>query len=239
MVAGDPHQGDVDRFDRQLRELREELAIVAGQIRDVPATVDDRVERALARVVPMVAQEILAIVRPSCESGERVKMMVANLADMVQDIKVKMDSVPAEVWSSGEEIQLEVATPSNPIVMEDVSSGRAGSDGGLLSSKKSTGQESLGRTGSAGALSGRVCRERKSQFFNGKGSWSDYRFGFEAVAEWNGWQEDEKSAQLIMSLLGRALHIGSSQSVAVKRCYSSLVKVLQQTFDPPEREIAH
>ena len=99
--------------------------------------------------------------------------------------------------------------------------------------------DSIWRADPTETSSGRGRKERKPQFYDGRGSWSDYLFGFEAVAEWNGCQEDEKAAQLIMSLSGRAQQIANSKSEATKRNYSSLVGVLQQAFDPPEREIAH
>ena len=95
VVAEDPYRGDVDRFDRQLKELREELASVECQVRDVSATIDDRVEQALLIVIPMVVREI------SAQSEEKLQVMVADLTDTVREIKVKMDGIPAGMLSGG------------------------------------------------------------------------------------------------------------------------------------------
>ena len=133
VVAEDPYRGDVDRFDRQLKELGEELASVASQVRDVPATVDNRVEQALVRVVPMVAQEILTQVRAPCESEEKLLAAVASLADKVQGMMVGLESVRAEVLSlRGLLMDREFSRPS------------------------AVGVESLGRAIPADASSGRV-----------------------------------------------------------------------------------
>ena len=54
----------------------------------------------------------------------------------------------------------------------------------------------------AGQMSFRL--KYKPEKYDGTVDWSDYLKHFEKVVQWNGWSDNEKAAQLSMSLTGVA-----------------------------------
>ena len=60
---------------------------------------------------------------------------------------------------------------------------------------------------------------------------------FETVANWNGWNDYERAAQLIMSLQDEAQRVFSDISPYIDiRNYGALIAELENRFNPAERE---
>jgi hypothetical protein len=82
-------------------------------------------------------------------------------------------------------------------------------------------------------------KERNPEKFDGeKAEWPDYHKHFETVANWNGWGEQEKAMQLVMSLQGEALRVLGDLSDETQNDYEALVDELTRRFNPAEREAA-
>ncbi len=69
--------------------------------------------------------------------------------------------------------------------------------------------------------------------------WGDYLELFESVADWNGWTEWDKAAQLRMSLRGPALEVLRTLPPQTKGSYEHMCKAMQSAFDTPERVLVH
>ena len=81
---------------------------------------------------------------------------------------------------------------------------------------------------------------KEPDLFDGQRTeWPDYICHFEQVAQWNGWSDNEKAAQLAMSLRGVAQRVLSELSPQDLCNYDSLKNVLRQRFCPPEYETAY
>lgn len=83
-------------------------------------------------------------------------------------------------------------------------------------------------------------KQRDPKPFNSVTSeWSDYLPHFEAVALWNGWTNDQKAQQLIMSLDGEALKLLGQISEETRQDYKGLLAELNRRYDPHERAAAY
>ncbi len=69
--------------------------------------------------------------------------------------------------------------------------------------------------------------------------WGEYLELFESVAEWNGWTQRERAAQLRMSLRGPALKVLKTLPPEDKADYEHLCSAMEGAFDPPERVLTH
>jgi hypothetical protein len=65
--------------------------------------------------------------------------------------------------------------------------------------------------------------------------WSDYLKHFETVADWNGWNDADRAAQLVMCFDGEAIKLLGELSRDVLSDYHSLVAELNRRYDPTER----
>ena len=83
-------------------------------------------------------------------------------------------------------------------------------------------------------------RERLPDKFDGKtAQWSDYIAQFRTIANYNGWDEEEKAMNLVMSLTGQAREIITSLPPFVIQNFDLLQEILQRRFDPAEMVSAH
>ncbi len=81
---------------------------------------------------------------------------------------------------------------------------------------------------------------QKPELYDGSSmEWGDYLELFESVADWNGWTERDKAAQLRMSLRGPALKVLRTLPPQAKGNYKRLCEAMQSAFDPPERVLVH
>ncbi len=86
----------------------------------------------------------------------------------------------------------------------------------------------------------RFRRQRDPKSFDGvRIDWSDYITHFEAVADWNGWDDTQKAQQLIISLDGDAMKLLGQFSPEVKSNYDKLVAEMYRCYDPCERAAAY
>jgi hypothetical protein len=65
--------------------------------------------------------------------------------------------------------------------------------------------------------------------------WGDYHKHFEAVSAWNGWDDELKAQQLVMSFDGEALKLLGELSDDVLENYDLLVAELNRRYNPTER----
>ena len=73
--------------------------------------------------------------------------------------------------------------------------------------------------------------------YDGQGvEWHDYHAQFEAIADWNQWDEDEKRQQLVAALKGDALAVYGDNSRAG---YYELCVLLENRFAPGDRQTAY
>ena len=74
----------------------------------------------------------------------------------------------------------------------------------------------------------------KPERYDGTGDWSDYLRHFQKVADWNGWNEVEKAAQLSMNLSGlaRQAWADSFSDPGSEVTYGAVVSVLTKRFKP-------
>ena len=87
---------------------------------------------------------------------------------------------------------------------------------------------------------GRHVKQRDPKMFDGQRiEWSDYIQHFEAVAQWNRWNEDQKAQQLVMSFDGEAMKLLGELSNEILHDYSQLVNELNRRYDPAERAQAY
>ena len=83
-------------------------------------------------------------------------------------------------------------------------------------------------------------KEKEPDHFTGENvEWADYICHFEQVSMWNNWSENEKAAQLAMSLRGPAQRILGDLTRNQLSNYQSMISVLTQRFNPAERETAY
>ena len=83
-------------------------------------------------------------------------------------------------------------------------------------------------------------KEKDPDHYDGKNvEWPDYICHFEQVALWNKWNDNEKAAQLSISLRGIAQRVLSELTAADLANYNQLKSALSQRFYPPEREAAY
>ena len=78
----------------------------------------------------------------------------------------------------------------------------------------------------------------KPDRFDGTADQSDYHKHFEKVCQWSGWSDNDKAAQLSMSLTGGARQVwsDSGQDSAEADDYDSLVEVMGQWLKPKGQE---
>ena len=76
--------------------------------------------------------------------------------------------------------------------------------------------------------------KNKPEKFDSTADWSDYLKHFEKVAQWNVWSDNNKAAQLSMSLTAVARQIWSdSVDASVENDdYDPLVEVMRHSFNP-------
>ena len=100
------------------------------------------------------------------------------------------------------------------------------------------GQSSMGNFPSsmAGQMSFRS--KYKPEKYDGTADWSDYLKHFERVAQWNGWSDNDKAAQLSMNLTGVARQVWSDsvEDSVEAHDYDSLVETMGQRFKPKGQE---
>ena len=100
------------------------------------------------------------------------------------------------------------------------------------------GQSSMGKFPSsmAGQMSFRS--KYNPEKYDGTADWSDYLKHFERVAQWNGWSDNVKAAQLSISLTGVARQVWSDHVVdkVGNDDYDSLVQMMGPRFKPKGQE---
>ena len=80
-------------------------------------------------------------------------------------------------------------------------------------------------------------KERIPDTFAGvKTELKDFICHFETVARWNGWNEEEKGANLAISLRGSAQQVLRDLSEGEREDFSAILRALERRFDPGERE---
>ena len=83
-------------------------------------------------------------------------------------------------------------------------------------------------------------RSKEPDKFDGKSvDWRDYMVHFENVSNWNGWDDVEKSQQLVMSLRGSAQKLFSDLRLDQMNNYHYMVQDLNRRFNPAERGTAY
>jgi len=79
-------------------------------------------------------------------------------------------------------------------------------------------------------------REKKLALFKGDEEWSAYHAHFEAVSEYNGWDDEDQLAQLATSLGGPALELYADMPTRAKDHLPDLLTALRRRFAPEGRE---
>jgi len=79
-------------------------------------------------------------------------------------------------------------------------------------------------------------REKEPMRFNGKTDWSDYMRHFEAVAQWNRWDDSECGLQLAICLIDEAREVLSSLPRHLQNDYNSLIEALTSRYSPSGKE---
>jgi hypothetical protein len=83
-------------------------------------------------------------------------------------------------------------------------------------------------------------KQKEPDKFDGKsGDWVDFCAHFETVANWNGWNHQEKASQLTMCLRGTAQRLIGDLAAEQLCDYDRLKSVLTQRFAPAERITAY
>ena len=79
----------------------------------------------------------------------------------------------------------------------------------------------------------------KPEKYDGTADWSDYLKHFERVAQWNGWSDNDKAAQLSMNFTGVARQVWSDsvEDSVEAHDYDSLVETMGQRFKPKGQEL--
>jgi hypothetical protein len=75
----------------------------------------------------------------------------------------------------------------------------------------------------------------KPATFDGSDPWRDYHAHFEACAELNAWKYNQRRLYLAVSLRGNAQGILGNIPKGTKPDYDTLVKALEDRFEPPSR----
>ena len=79
--------------------------------------------------------------------------------------------------------------------------------------------------------------ERTPEPFTGtRTDLQDWLCHFDAISRWNGWNEEEKGANLNISLRGNAMQILRDIPESSKEDYHTLVETLRRRFDPEEKK---
>lgn len=79
-------------------------------------------------------------------------------------------------------------------------------------------------------------KEQTPQRYNGKGDLKDFLSHFNAVAKWNGWNDDEKGLQLGISLVEDAREVFASLPASDQDNFEFLCEALTSRFAPEGRE---
>ena len=122
-------------------------------------------------------------------------------------------------------------TPS-PIVRSEVGQSNPPSYHTVAQRVPSRRQESLPYNGPA----------RKAMFpetFDGTGDWEEYLTHFEGVADWNGWDSEEKATQLGLHLKGIARSVKTDMPLSTTSNYELLVPTLAKYFSSEGKEAAY
>ena len=118
------------------------------------------------------------------------------------------------------------------------SEGLRTSEGSQQNNSGLLGQSSMGNFPSSMARQMSFRSKYKPEKYDGTADWSDYLKHFERVAQWNGWSDNDKAAQLSMSLTGVARQVWSDhvEDRVGNDDYDSLVEIMGQRFKPKGQE---
>lgn len=217
----------------EIQKTSEEQGQAIHQVRcELGLVIDD---------VKKVSNDIHDLTRADYEIHQRITVLegrtVRDLQHLDDRMRVVEHCVASEVLPMRQISETHVKQESAPINLIDLTAENSKKQHGLSTSMNITNldsnvQEFTPRANSGDGF-GQQLREpmrKKPQEFDGKVSWEAYQVQFEMLADANGWEPDQRAAQLATSLKGAAMEILSQLSSTERQNYQLLVAALNRRY---------
>jgi len=207
--------------------LKAELDAMETRVRDYTNDVCARVKWEIKMEVEEPLQAMkhqLAAVTRDVEAYRQMMASSAVLTSVPGHVLVEGNAAP---WALREQDPPEVApTPWSQQEAEEEGPSAPPLFPSPPPSTKCIPKDQLGITDVARA----AMIDKRLAEYDGKVSWNAFQAQFETVARRQGWNDEEKAYQLVISLKGAAVEVLEHLTVAQMRSYTCVVRALQRRF---------